>query len=143
MKKLMAICFVLVFLLGLVFVNESIAKNGKNAPAASSPAKSSPSKVIKVDTPKEKHADQNEDGIVDRKEVKREKAWDDKGVFWKKEADVNNDGVVDDKELGQWKDKNPLPPDAKKSLDLNNDGVVDDKELMLWKRKHPGEGEPQ
>lgn len=102
--------------------------------------------VSKVNTPKEKNADRNSDGLVTKQEIRTDKKKHDDIVNkeWEKKADLNNDGTVDDKELALWKDKHPLPPNLKeKQMDLNNDGTVDDKEKMLWKRKHQGTGDSQ
>ena len=96
-----------------------------------------------------KHADRNKDGMIDRKEWKMEKKWENKqqersqerakeswehkqrsrvNNWWEKRADTNNDGVVDSNELSAWKKL------EKERIDLNNDGVIDAKEKRLcWR----------
>ncbi|OGX16985.1 MAG: hypothetical protein A3K83_07015 [Omnitrophica WOR_2 bacterium RBG_13_44_8b] len=79
------------------------------------------------------HADRNDDGTVDRKEMRMEKAWEHKqssrvNTWWEKRADTNNDGKVDADELAAWKKL------EKERIDLNNDGVIDPKEKRLsWR----------
>jgi hypothetical protein len=110
-KKLFFWVFIILFLGGVVSL-----------------ALAQPSRAAKL-----KHADKNKDGVVDRKEMHMEKAWEHKqgakvNTWWERRADTNNDGVVDSTELSSWKQF------EKESLDLNNDGVVDAKERRLcWK----------
>jgi Ca2+-binding EF-hand superfamily protein len=79
------------------------------------------------------HADLNDDGIVDRKEVHIEQAWEAKqrakvNNWWEKRADTNGDGIVDTNELAAWRKL------EKERIDLNNDGVIDAKERRLcWR----------
>jgi Ca2+-binding EF-hand superfamily protein len=80
-----------------------------------------------------KHADKNKDGVVDKKEIKMEKQWENKqsakvNTWWENRADTNNDGKVDAQELAAWKQL------SKERIDLNNDGVIDAKERRLcWR----------
>ena len=80
-----------------------------------------------------KHADRNQDGVVDNKEIQMEKQWEQKqrakvNTWWEKRADTNNDGKVDTDELAAWKQL------TRERLDLNNDGVIDAKERRLsWR----------
>jgi len=80
-----------------------------------------------------KHADRNQDGVVDKKEIHMEKQWEQKqraqvNSWWERRADTNNDGKVDSNELSAWKQL------TKERIDLNNDGVIDAKEKRLsWR----------
>ena len=79
------------------------------------------------------HADKNKDGVVDRKELTKEKQWEKNkkasaNTWWEKRADTNNDGKVSSEELSAWKKL------KKEKIDLNNDGVIDAKERRLsWR----------
>lgn len=80
-----------------------------------------------------KHADRNKDRVIDKKEWKMEKKWENKqhsrvNNWWEKMADTNSDGVVDSNELSAWKKL------ERERIDLNNDGVIDPKERRLsWR----------
>ncbi len=79
--------------------------------------------------PRGQHADRNKDGVVDRKEMKMEKRWEQQqrsqvNTRAEVRADTNKDGVVDSTEATAMKEK------MKEKLDLNNDGVVDKQEKM-------------
>lgn len=86
------------------------------------------SKALKV-----KHADKNKDGVIDRKELRMEKGWEQKqhskvNTWWERRADTNNDGIVDNSELSAWKTL------EKERIDLNSDGIIDAKERRLcWR----------
>jgi hypothetical protein len=79
------------------------------------------------------HADRNDDGTVDQKEMKMEKKWGNKqrskvNAPWGEKADANKDGIVDKNGAASWKSG------QKERIDLNNDGVIDPKERgMSWK----------
>jgi Ca2+-binding EF-hand superfamily protein len=79
------------------------------------------------------HADRNNDGSVDKKELKMEKDFerDQKSKvnnWWEKKADTNSDGKVDGNESFSWKAQ------QKERMDLNSDGKIDPKEKGLsWR----------
>ncbi|MFH1640542.1 MAG: hypothetical protein ABIA66_01125 [Candidatus Omnitrophota bacterium] len=82
---------------------------------------------------KYKHADRNDDGMIDKKEWRMENTWEHKQRnrvknWWEKRADTNSDGLVDSDELSAWKTL------EKERVDLNNDGTIDAKERRLcWR----------
>ncbi|RKY36930.1 MAG: hypothetical protein DRP78_02440 [Candidatus Omnitrophota bacterium] len=80
-----------------------------------------------------KRTDRNRDGVIDRKEWRKEKIREEKHQFksnnwWRKRADTNNDGAVSADELSAWKQL------SKQRIDLNGDGEISPKEKRLcWR----------
>jgi Ca2+-binding EF-hand superfamily protein len=74
-----------------------------------------------------KHADRNKNGVVDRQELRMEKAWERRqrsnvNAWWESRADTNKDGRVDAGELSAWRIL------ERERLDLDGDGVISPRE---------------
>jgi len=82
------------------------------------------------------HADRNDDGKVDRKEMKMEKAWEreEKSKVdkpWEAKADANKDGIVDAQEKHAFSihDKARVNTSVEKKYDANADGWLEPAEI--------------
>ncbi|MBU2102274.1 MAG: hypothetical protein KKF80_02675 [Candidatus Omnitrophica bacterium] len=79
------------------------------------------------------HADMNNDGVVDRKEARTEKRWEDMrkskaNDWWETVADTDGNGIVSGNEAAAWKTL------VHERIDINHDGIVDNKERRLsWR----------
>jgi hypothetical protein len=81
------------------------------------------------------HADRNDDGVVDKKEIKMEKSWELEqkskvNTGWEKKADLDKDGKVEAAEANSWKhSRAKVNTDVEKKYDANADGWLEQAEV--------------